>query len=169
VPDDARIDLQVQALAGSEPVGGGWSLLPSQQVVDLGFLSQLPPNAVQSMSVHSADEATFDAVAHLAPGLHRLYLGWSGFGDAVLPTVAMLTELVYLQTFGNNFTDTGVQVLSTLKKLEYLYLEEETLSFAAFDFVRHLPALSRLGLQDVPLRSHELEELRGRLPGVAVG
>jgi hypothetical protein len=63
-------------------------------------------------------------------------------------TVAKLTGLTYLQTFGNNFTDRGVQQLATLVNLD-LYLEEQTLTLAAFDFVERLPHLTRLGLQDV--------------------
>jgi hypothetical protein len=105
----------------------------------------------------------------LAPGLRRLYLGWTGFSDAVLSTVAMLTGLIYLQTFGNSFTDRGVQQLAALVNLDHLYLEEATLTLAAFDFVDRLPHLTMLGLQDVPLARRDLENLRGRLPGIDVG
>jgi hypothetical protein len=115
------------------------------------------------------EEASFEAVVHLAPGLRRLYLGWTGFSDAVLPSVARLTELIHLQTFGNNFTDRGVQLLGTLVNLDQLYLEEETLTAAAFDFVERLPHLTRLGVQDVPLSQRDMERLRNRLVGVDVG
>ena len=103
-----------------------------------------------------------------APGLHALYLAFSGLGDVVLPTVAALTGLTWLQTFGNRFTDAGVQQLVGLTNMRHLYLEEETLTAAAFAFVDRLPQLVRLGLQDVDLDDAELETLRARLPGVQV-
>ena len=53
-------------------------------------------------------------------------------------------------------------------RLESLYLEEETLSVAAFDFAAGLPHLARIGLQDVPITEVELAALRRRLPGVAI-
>jgi hypothetical protein len=121
------------------------------------------------LTVKSSDEATFDAVAHLAPGLRKLYLVWTGFSDVVLETVAQLTGLTYLQTFGNNFTDHGVQQLAALLNLDHLYIEEHTLTAAAFDFTDQLPRLAQLGLQDVPISENELQRLRERLPGVDVG
>jgi len=168
VPDGTAITLDVQALTGIEPAIDSWTLLVSQNPVDLGFLRQLPADAIESVSLRSIEEESFAALSHLAPGLHRLYLPWSGLGDSVLPTLAALSELTYLQTFGNHFTDAGVQVLAGLTKLESLYLEEESLSVAAFGFASRLPGLKRLGLQDVPLVDHELDELRQRLPGVDV-
>jgi hypothetical protein len=170
VPDDAKVDLQIQAVTGPEPSGSGvWDFVAARGLVDLGFVNRLPPDGIESIFIQTADEATFDALTHLSPGLRLLYLGWSGFSDAVLPTVAKLTQLIHLQTFGNNFTDAGVQVLSALTELRFLALEEETLSLAAFDFVSQLPALTRLGLKDVPLSSRDLQALRERLPGVDVG
>jgi hypothetical protein len=170
VPDGVRVSLEVQALRGSEPTGGGgWSTLPVQEPVHLGFIRDLPADGIESVSVRSADEASFEAVVHLDPGLRRLYLGWTGFSDAVLPSVAKLTALIYLQTFGNSFTDQGVQQLASLVNLGQLYLEEETLTIAAFDFVERLPHLTRLGLQDVPLSQRDIEQLRHRLAGVDVG
>jgi hypothetical protein len=75
---------------------------------------------------------------------------------------------VYLQSWGNRFTDAGVQQLASLTRLESLYLEEETLSAAALDFAVSLPHLTHLGLQDVPLSAADLTELRQRLPSVDV-
>lgn len=80
--------------------------------------------------------------------------------------MATLTGLRYLQTFGNRFTDRGVLQLATLVDLEDLYLEEDTLTAAAFAFVDRLPHLVRLGLQDVAISGPEVEQLRARLPGV---
>ncbi len=54
------------------------------------------------------------------------------------------------------------------QKRSLVYLEEETLSAAAFDFTVSLPHLSHLGVQDVPLTEVELAELRRRLPDVGV-
>ena len=170
VPEGTGVTLNAQALRGSEAMGGGsWSLLPSGEVLDLGFLRDLAPGAIESLSVGAADEESFDAIGHLAPGLRRLYLGWTGFSDAVLSTVAGLTGLIYLQTFGNNFTDDGVRQLAALANLEHLYLEERTLTPAAFDFVDRLPHLTRLGLQDVPLSQRDIDQLRERLPGIDIG
>jgi hypothetical protein len=171
VPDGVEVNLEIRPLLGSEPIdGGSWSMIPAPEPVSFGFVRDLPPDVIASLSVaRSADEGSFDAVAHLAPGLRRLYLGWTGFSDVVLPTVAKLAELVYLQTFGNNFTDGGMQQLAALVSLKDLYLEEETLTLAAFDFVERLPHLTRLGLQDVRLSQRDMEQLRERLSGVDVG
>ena len=112
VPDGAVVRLEVQELRAVEP-SGGWGPVPSFHPVDLGFLADLPPDGIGSMSVRSADERSFGALRHL-------------------------------------------------------YLEEETLTAAAFAFVDRLPRLVRLGLQDVDLDDAELETLRSRLPGVQV-
>jgi hypothetical protein len=170
VPDDVAVSLRVQAVRGTASTGGGsWSVDVAQDPVDLGFLRDLPATDVESVTLHRSVEATFDAVAHLAPGVRKLYLVGAGFSDAVLETVAELTGLTYLQTFRNDFTDHGVQRLASLVNLEHLYLEEATLTAAAFGFVDQLPHLARLGLQDVPITSDELDRLRARLPGVDVG
>jgi hypothetical protein len=170
VPDGVAVGLVILAVLGSEPTGGGsWSTIPTWEPVHLGFLRDLPRDDIESLSIRSADEASFDAVVHLAPGLRRLHLVWTGFSDAVLSPVAKLTGLIHLQTFGNNFTDRGVQQLATLVNLDQLYLEEETLTVAAFDFVDRLPHLTRLGLQDVSLSKRDMEQLRNRLAGVDVG
>ena len=170
VPDDVAVGLDVQALRGAEPTGdGGWTIDVDQQASELGFLRRLPADGVESLTVHSSNESTFAAVAHLAPGLRKLYLAWSEFSDTVLETVAQLTGLTWLQTFGNNFTDRGVQQLATLTNLDHLYLEEGSLTAGAFNFVDQLPSLDRLGLQDVTMTSAELDRLRTRLPGVDVG
>jgi len=89
--------------------------------------------------------------------------------DRVPITVAKLTGLTYLQTFGNAFTDHAVQQLAALTKLDHLYLEEESLTAAAFAFVEQLPHLARLGLQDVSITADETRRLRARLPRVDVG
>lgn len=83
--------------------------------------------------------------------------------------MAKLAGLCYLQTFGNHFTDRGVRQLAALVNLDHLYLEEETPTLSAFDFVDRLPHLARLGLQDVPLSQRDIEQLRNRLPAVDVG
>ncbi len=102
--------------------------------------------------------------------MRHLYLIWSGLDDPASVEIAKLTGLTYLQIFGNNFTDAGVQHLAALRNLNSLYLEEETLHAAAFAFVQHLPHLERLGLQDVPLNDNdELRELQDWLPSVRVG
>jgi hypothetical protein len=93
----------------------------------------------------------------------------AGLTDDALVPIGQLDGLIYLQTFGNQFTDRGVQQLAALTRLESLYLEEETLSAAAFEFAARLPHLSRLGVQDVSLSEADLADLRLRLPYVRVG
>lgn len=169
VPDGVDVDLHVDAVTERRPVGNGtWELSRSTTLVDLDFLRDLPRDVVHSVTINSATEASTEALGHLAPGLHHLVLAKTGFSDAVLPTVAALTHLTSLQTWGNHFTDEGVQVLAALSGLERLYLEEASLSVAAFEFVNQLPRLVHLGLQDVPLSADDLAQLRRRLPGVRV-
>ncbi len=107
-------------------------------------------------------------MTHLAPGLRRLYLAHAHLTDDALTHISKLGGLIYLQSWGNRFTDRGVQQLAALTRLESLYLEEETLSAAAFDFTVSLPRLTRLGVQDVPLTEIEIAELRQRLPGAGI-
>ncbi len=111
---------------------------------------------------------SFGAVTHLAPGLRRLYLAHTDLTNAVLAHVAKLDGLIYLQTWGNQFTDRGVQQPASLINLESLYLEEETLSAAALDFAAGLPRLARVGIQDMTVTDADLAELRRRLPGATV-
>jgi hypothetical protein len=146
-----------------------WEITGSSQAADLGFLRQLPADSITDLHLHAPIvPESLAAVTHLAPGLRRLYLAWADLTDDALAHISKLDGLIYLQTWGNRFTDRGVQQLAALTKLESLYLEEETLSAAAFDFAVSLPRLSRLGVQDVPLSEIELAELRRRLPGVGV-
>ena len=170
VPVDTAIALEVAPWTGKASNGGGrWTMTHGQTLVDLDFLRELPGDAIESLSIQSADESTFGALAHLADGLRRLTLSLTGFSDAVVSVIAQLTQLTQLQTFGNQFTDAAVQQLCALQRLEHLYLEEQTLTVAGFGFASQLPRLSRLGLQDVPLRRGDLEQLRAQLPGVDVG
>ena len=169
VPDGVRVHLHVQEVLSSLPVGNGtWQSTVGIRRVDLDFLTDLPPDALHTVTIGRVDERSFGALTHMAAGLRSLYLADSGLGDAVLPTVAVLTGLTWLQAWGNRFTDAAVQQLVTLQQLRQLYLEEETLSAAAFAFVGHLPRLQQLGVQDVDLDDAELAALRARLPGVRV-
>ena len=172
VPDGVEIELKVAALTSTTPHPGGSSdLLPdyAHPVVDLEFLADLPPASIGSLLLTRSDPRSMAVLPHLAVGLRRLYMGRTAFSDEVFPFVAQLSNLTYLQTFGNHFTDRGVQQLRSLTQLNALYLEEATLTFAAFSFVGELPLLQRLGLQDVRLTDAEVEQLRVYLPGVTVG
>jgi hypothetical protein len=146
-----------------------WEITGSNQPADLSFLRQLPPDSITNLRLCAPIVAeSFDAVTYLAPGLRRLYLARADLDDDALAHVSNLAGLIYLQAWGNRFTDRGVQQLAALTSLQDLHLEEETLSAAAFDFAVSLPHLTRLGVQDVPLTAGELAELRRRLPGVNV-
>jgi hypothetical protein len=146
-----------------------WEITGGSQPADLSFLRQLPADSITALRLCSPIVAeSLGAVTHLAPGLRRLYLAWADLDDDALAHVSKLDGLIYFQAWGNRFTDRGVQQLAALTSLQSLYLEEETLSAAAFDFAVSLPHLSSLGVQDVPLTEAELAELRRRLPGVNV-
>jgi hypothetical protein len=146
-----------------------WEITGSNRPADLSFLRQLPADSITGLHLRAPIVAeSLVAVKHLAPGLRRLYLACADLDDDALAHVSRLEGLIYLQAWGNRFTDLGVQQLAALTSLQSLYLEEETLSAAAFDFAVSLPHLSRLGVQDVPLTQVELAELRRRLPGVNV-
>lgn len=171
VPDGKAISLHVQAITGSEPLGdGGWTTHAGDEPVDLSFVRALPADAIESLHLDSTvHAASVVHLRHLALGLRKLYLAWSGLDDEALQQVAQLTNLTYLQTWGNRFTDGAVQALVALQALEFLYLEEESLSPAALAFVDRLPRLRQLGLQDLPITDEELAALRRRLPTVDVG
>jgi hypothetical protein len=148
----------------------GWEVAGSGQASDLRFLRQLPADGIASLHLQAPIvPGSFAAVTHLAAGLRRLYLAATDLADDALASVGMLHGLVYLQTWGNRFTDHGVQQLASLTKLESLYLEEETLTAAAFDSVASLPYLARLGIQDVPITEDEFVALRRQFPGVRIG
>ena len=166
VPEEASVELSVEPFHSSPDRP---RIMRPEDRIDLSFVRGLPSDGIQSLRIRETRERSMDALAHLAPGLRHLYLVWTEFSDAVLPTIAQLHELIYLQTFGNQFSDDGVQQLVALQKLEALYLEEETLTAAAFAFADRLPRLARLGLQDVTLTEADLAGLRRRLPGVDVG
>ncbi len=135
----------------AEDPGESWEITGGSQPADLGFLRRLPADSITNLQLRAPILAeSFGAITHLAPGLRRLYLPCTDLTDDALPAVATLRGLVYLQSWGNRFTGRGVQQLASLTRLESLYLEEETLSPAAFDFAASLPHLARLGLQDVP-------------------
>lgn len=146
-----------------------WEITGGSQPADLSFLRQLPADSITALHLCAPIlPGSFAAVTHLAPGLRKLYLAWADLSDDALTHISKLDGLIYLQSWGNRFTDRGVQQLAALTRLEGLYLEEETLSAAAFGFAVNLPHLSRLGVQDVSLTEVELAELRRRLPGVGV-
>lgn len=171
----ARIKHRIQIDGPNGPVemiaedSNSWEITAGAQPADLGFLRQLPEDSITGLHLRApVVPGSFSSVTHLAPGLRRLYLARADLTDDALAHVSKLNGLACLQTWGNRFTDRGVQQLACLTRLESLYLEEQTLSAAAFDFAVSLPHLSRLGVQDVPLTEPELSELRRRLPGVNV-
>jgi hypothetical protein len=173
VPDGAEVTLDVKVGSQESEVredpDKGCEITAGSRAADLGFLRQLPADGITNLHLRAPIvPESLAALTHLAPGLRRLYLGWADLSDDALAHVSKLTGLIYLQTWGNRFTDRGVQQLAALTRLESLYLEEETLSAAAFDFTVSLPHLSRLGVQDVPLTQAELTELRRRLPSVGI-
>lgn len=170
VPDGVMLHLSIQPIARMERAGDGIRYIHDDaHPVDLSFMAQMPPDRVTRLDLgRGLVPASVRHLPHLAGGLRSLYLDSTALDDGAIPHIARLQGLTYLQAYGNRFTDAGVQPLAALVNLEHLHLEEETLSFAAFDFVDQLPRLRQLGLQDVPISDAELGELRARLPGVSV-
>jgi hypothetical protein len=169
-PDGAEIHLDVHEVHGLEPHDDGWTFHSGTAKIDLGFVRELPADAIFALDLGSQVRGdSMDAIVHLAPGLRQLCLSWTEYGDEVIPHLTQLTKLRSLQTFGNHFTDEAVQALVALKELERLALEEETLTARAFTFTTELPRLNSLGLQDVPITEPELATLRAALPDVQVG
>jgi len=169
VPDDVPVALTVMSVSGvRRSRSKGWILKGDGRPVDLSFIRHLPPDAIDTLTIKAVQPESMAALPHLAPGLHRLYLAHTDLTDDALRYVARLTWLVYLQTFGNRFTDQGVALLGNLAFLESLYLEERTLSAGAFTFTYGLPRLTQLGLMEVPISGGQLERLRATLPHVRI-
>lgn len=172
VPEGAEISLNVTRVEQLQPTGPGtWTYQEGVgDPVDLRFLHALDPKDLHSLTLRGGTflETSMQHLPHIAPGLRRLYLVYGGLSDRALPFVAQLTGLTYLQTFGNLFTDAEVQQLASLKNLEWLYLEEETLTAAGFRFASSLPNLKALGLDDVQISKNEMNALRSEMPGVRV-
>lgn len=169
VPDGVDVALRVEPVEGALPTGeGAWRTVRGPGSVDLSFLAALPPAGIRSLSLYSVRAETISFLAQLAPGLRRLHLCWTDLTDEALPAIAGCSNLTYLQSFGNRFTDSGVQQLRMLKNLESLYLEEETLSERALAFATDLPRLSVLGVQDMRIPDPDLRSLQSQLPRVRV-
>jgi hypothetical protein len=192
VPDDVEVSLSIQrvrsverddfsgggfitshvtndgALLSERTSSQGWRISSGDgSPLHLGFLLELPRDSITDLRMvgEAVLADSLSSLTHLAPGLKRLYLGGMQFGDDVLQHVARLENLIYLQTWGNRFTDAGVQQLGALQALEMLYLEEESLMPAAFDFVTSLPKLVRLGAAD-EWPAEQRSVLRARFPGL---
>jgi hypothetical protein len=145
----------------------GWRATRSSEPVHLGFLLELPERSIAVIHLvgdRCVVRSSVDALPHLAPSLKRLYLSSTDFDDDILQHVAQLENLTFLQTYGNRFTDQGVQQLVALQQLESLYLEEESLTPAAFEFAGRLSRLRRLGVAD-QWAENDVMVLRERFPG----
>jgi hypothetical protein len=169
VPDGQAISLDVWYVEEVLWTKVERRLSGSAAPVDLGFISQLPPSSIEALTLHRVVPASIFHLRHLAPGLRRLYLSNCELNDEALAHISDLVGLTYLQCYGNSFTDEGIRQLEALQELEYLYLEEETLSATGLEFVTRLPNLKRLGLMDLPLTAEQLATLRRALPSVDVG
>ena len=169
VPDGLDVQFEVGIVTDVQPLGhGSWSTGWDSTLVDLVFLDYLPPDAIAAVVLRRVVAASVPSLARLAPALRRLVLADTGLHDDALHTVGGLVGLTSLQTWGNEFTDEGVAALVALQSLEFLFLEEATLTLAAFDVARTLPNLTTLGCQGARLNDEELEELQRDLPGVRV-
>ncbi|SQD99749.1 hypothetical protein FMEAI12_5590017 [Parafrankia sp. Ea1.12] len=172
VPDGGEVTLEIHPAAELDGHDGRTveSASVSWSPVDVRFLDQLPSDSITGLSItYAVQPGSLAALAHLAPGLRRLTLAWTDLTDEALPHLAVLRHLAWWQSFGNHFSDAGVQQLVALEELDHLYLEEATLTLAGFAFARRLERLCRLGVQDAMLSKRDLKTLRRQLPGVDVG
>lgn len=85
------------------------------------------------------------SLAHVAPGLRRLVLAVTKLQDKVLLTGSRPIGLTYLHTWGGNGASDGVQVLEVLNGVEFLFLEEAPVTFAACRVARSLTTFVSLG------------------------
>ena len=169
MPNDVDVELQVRAITDVVPMGqGSWSFTGDSTQVDLAFLDELPPDAIAAVNLRGVVVASVPSLARFAPGLRRLVLADTALEDDALSTVGRLSGLTSLQTWGNGFTNEGVEALRALQSLESLFLEEASLTAAAFNIAGALPNLVTLGCQDASLTNEEFEELQRNLPGVRV-
>lgn len=64
VPDGVAVRLEIEPLLGCEPTGRGhWSMVRAREPLRLDFVRALPSAVIESVSIRSADEASFDALA----------------------------------------------------------------------------------------------------------
>ena len=169
VPDGTDVRLVVSGTVGTRRDQGGWLVIPDRRPVDLDFLRGLPGDAIAELSLRNVLADSISFLPHLKAGLRRLFLAGTGLSDQALTFIAQLENLTYLQSWDNEFTDDGVQQPIGLQNLESLYLDESSLTAAAFRFTTSLPRLTSLGVQDVDASAGDLLALRGELPGVDVG
>jgi hypothetical protein len=170
--DDASSSITI-TVEGQQPVAQtlrSWTVnVRTDASVDLAFLESIPPGLINRLTLSRSTQA--DSLRHLpclADSLAYLYLAATDLDDAALPHVAELTALVWLQSWGNRFTDSGVQQLASLMRLRWLYLEEETLTVDAFAFTTQLPSLEIVGCSDTDMTSKDLKRLQSKLPGVQI-
>jgi hypothetical protein len=169
VPDDRLVHLFVRRASGRAEIGGG-RVASVLRPVDLTFLRELPPDAIGALNVQGTIlPETFDAVTKLASGLRHLNLGDTELEDSAVPVIGELTRLTHLGSYGNRFTDAGLQQLVSLRELQHLSFEEASLTVAALAFAADLPSLVSLEVWDMQITDEEHAVLRAELPGVAVG
>jgi hypothetical protein len=168
--NDPHIEAHGESALAAQGFRTGWEVKEGNQSLDLEFLRRLPAGSIRSLNLtYWILPESFSAVTHLAPGLRSLRLAATALNDTALQTVAQLYGILELQTFGNQFTDEGVQQLAALQDLEDLYMEERGLSVLAFEFAARLPHLVRIaGLGEVPMSTSDLSWLKARLPGVDI-
>lgn len=170
VPDGTDVSLDVARIESVQRSAAGLEVGYSNEPLDLGFVRRLPVDSITSLKVNYwIVSGSFPSVRHLAPGLRELTLAATDLDDGALAIVAQLHRLKSLQIYGNKFTDDGMQQLAALQDLEELYVEEGTLSPAAFAFAGRLPRLTQLaGLDETPMSAADIDRVKAMLPGVNV-
>lgn len=123
------------ALRNERSIWGGpgesWSVESGDEAVDLAFIRDLPADSVFDLSLTSdIVAASFDAVAHLAPGLRDLSVYLDSLADDAPSVIAQLTALESLTLGGRpaaedgpgRLDDQALSAIASLPALEYLSL-----------------------------------------------
>lgn len=169
VPDGVPVSLEVESISGlRHGPGVGWRILPSREPVDLSFLVDLPGSVITSLTLTRPFSGSTASLLNLSPRLEKLFLADCGLGDPELDHLVQLENLTHWQSWGNCFTDRGVQKLSRLRRLRRLFLEEATLSLDGLAVGATLPDLELMGVSGASIPDDNFAHLTTQLHGVRV-
>ena len=145
MPDSALIN--TRSIWG-EPGKESYSVEDGEEAVDLAFIGDLPPDSVFDLGVGDVVQASFGAVAHLAPGLRELSVYLDNLGDDAPSVIAELTALESLALYADYVPEDG---------------PESRLDDQALSAIADLPVLEALSLLGGCYTEQGLQQLR-RLP-----
>ena len=136
---------------------------------DLGPLSQLPPDALDSLTLLGNDltDAEVGALSGLT-GLRWLEITSSGVGDAGLAALKGLSGLRELHLYGLNLTDEGLRVLENLTHLEVLEIAQSGIGNSGLVHLKKLTNLRRLLISGTKISPEGLTVLKYDMPNCEV-